>query len=96
MPLFYACLLTPDKQIPPLVVVYLGYIALSIGFQGVRREAGTEGLNFDGINGMNGIHQRGQNYATDSKHASALSFLRLTDASKVFIKAFARCIGPKE
>jgi hypothetical protein len=38
MSLFYARLLTPDKQIPPLVVVYLSQIALSVDFEGVRRK----------------------------------------------------------
>jgi hypothetical protein len=51
MPLFYARLLTPDKEIPPLVVVYLSHIALSVDFQGVMREL----PNFDGINGIYGI-----------------------------------------
>src|SRR5277367_3368640 len=36
MALLYARLLTPDKEIPPLVVVYRGQIALSVDFQGVR------------------------------------------------------------
>jgi hypothetical protein len=37
MALFYAHLLTPDKEIPPLVVVYLSQIALSVDFEGVRK-----------------------------------------------------------
>jgi len=51
MSLFYACPFTRDKQIPLLVVVYLSQIALSVDFQEVMRKR----LNFDGINGIDGI-----------------------------------------
>jgi hypothetical protein len=51
MPLFYACLLTPDKQIPLLVVVYLSRIALFVDFQGVMKESGPN-YQIDQINGI--------------------------------------------
>jgi hypothetical protein len=54
MALFYACSLTPDKEIPPLVVVYLSYIALSVDFETVMKEASRNDPIFR-INGIQGL-----------------------------------------